>query len=72
MAPPNPIDYFAIQNTISRYCHALDTKDFNLLREVFTEDVNTIYPFRGEINGVHDVAEAIKKRSILLNTPRLR
>ncbi|KAK3704796.1 hypothetical protein LTR37_013627 [Vermiconidia calcicola] len=59
---PNPIDYFAIQNTIARYCIALDTKNFDLLREVFTKDVNTIYPFRGEINGVKNVADAIKKR----------
>ncbi|KAK4544073.1 hypothetical protein LTR36_004571 [Oleoguttula mirabilis] len=60
---PNPLDYFAIQNTISRYCFALDSKDFDLLKQVFTEDVDSIYPFgRGQIQGVQNVAAAIKKR----------
>ncbi|KAF2719497.1 hypothetical protein K431DRAFT_251055 [Polychaeton citri CBS 116435] len=59
---PNPLDYFAIQNTISRYCIALDTKDFELLKQVFIDDVDTQYPFGGNIVGVESVAAAIKKR----------
>ena len=59
---PNPLDYVAIQNTLARYCIALDTKDFDLLRQVFTKDVDTIYPFRGPIKGVDAVADAIKER----------
>ncbi|TKA67221.1 hypothetical protein B0A55_08778 [Friedmanniomyces simplex] len=59
---PNALDYFAIQNTISRYCFALDTKDFELLKQVFTSDVNTIYPFGGQRKGVQSVADAIQKR----------
>jgi hypothetical protein len=62
----NPIDYFAIQNTIAKYCIALDEKDFDSLRQVFTEDVDTVYPFRGSIKGVQEVADAIKKRYVLL------
>lgn len=58
------MDYIAIQNTISTYCFALDNKDFESLRQVFTEDVDTIYPFRGTIKGVQEVADAIKKRSV--------
>ncbi|KAK5117901.1 hypothetical protein LTR85_008675 [Meristemomyces frigidus] len=60
--PPNPLDYFAIQNTISRYCFALDTQDWELLKQVFTEDVDSVYPFGGSIKGVQNVAAAIKKR----------
>ncbi|KAK5693333.1 hypothetical protein LTR17_025084 [Elasticomyces elasticus] len=59
---PNPLDYFEIKNTISRYCLALDTKDFELLKQVFTDDVDTIYPFGGQRKGVQSVADAIQKR----------
>lgn len=62
MAPQNPIDYFAIQNTLSRYCIALDTKDFGLLEQVFTEDVDGKYPFNQNLKGVRNVANAIQKR----------
>jgi ketosteroid isomerase-like protein len=55
-------DYRAIQNTIAQYCFALDNKDFAALHKVFTEDVDTIYPFRGAIKGVQEVADAIEKR----------
>ena len=59
----NPLDYISIQNTIARYCLALDSKDFDLLKQVFTEDVDAIYPFRNQqIKGVQNVADAIKKR----------
>ena len=33
----------AIQNTISRYCLALDTHDFSILKQVFTTDVHADY-----------------------------
>nr|POE87751.1 hypothetical protein CFP56_10980 [Quercus suber] len=59
---PNAFDYIAIQNTLARYCIALDTKDFDLLKQVFVDDVETIYPFKGSIRGVQNVADAIKKR----------
>ncbi|KAI7219059.1 hypothetical protein KC333_g3214 [Hortaea werneckii] len=59
---PNPLDYITIQNTLSRYCIALDTKDFNLLKQVFTEDCDTVYPFGGQIKGVQKVADAIQNR----------
>ncbi|RYO77889.1 hypothetical protein DL766_006310 [Monosporascus sp. MC13-8B] len=61
MASPNPIDYFAIKNTLSLYCIALDTKDFRLLEQVFAEDVDAKYPFAA-MKGVRDVADAIQKR----------
>lgn len=58
----NALDHFAIQNTIARYAIALDSKNFDLLEEVFTEDVDTIYPFKGAIKGWREVADAIEKR----------
>lgn len=62
MASSNPIDYFAIQNTLARYCIALDTKDFDLFDQVFTTDVDAIYPFRSPMHGAQELAAAIKKR----------
>jgi len=61
---PNAIDYIAIQNTVSRYCIALDTKNFDLLKQVFTEDVDTVYPFGGQRKGVQPIIDAISKRSL--------
>lgn len=61
---PNQFDRFAIQHTLARYCFALDNKDFDLLKEVFTAEVDTVYPFKGTIKGVNNVADAIKKRLI--------
>lgn len=59
----NPIDYRAIQNTLSRYCIALDTKNFDLLHQVFTSDVEAKYPmFPNAITDVSELAEKIKKR----------
>jgi len=62
MAPPNPMDYFAIRNTISRYCIALDSKDFDLLHHVFAADVDAVYPFGGQVKGAQKIADAIQKR----------
>jgi len=56
-------DIRSIQNTISKYCFALDNKDFGLLSEVFTSDVNAFYPFPGgQLKGVENVAAKIKER----------
>jgi len=80
MGCSNAFDYIAIQNTIARYCMALDSKDFNLLTQVFTGDVDAVYPFGGHIKSVQKVTEAIQRRfvssrgngaSSLLNDPRL-
>ena len=61
------LDYIAIKNTLSLYCVALDTKDFDLLNEVFTPNVEAKYPFPGgEMKGVKAVADAISQRYIPL------
>jgi hypothetical protein len=39
MSAVNPLDQIAIQNVIARYCQSLDTKDFDLLHDVFLPDV---------------------------------
>ncbi|RYP86972.1 hypothetical protein DL769_000615 [Monosporascus sp. CRB-8-3] len=61
MTPSNPIDYFAIKNTLSLYCIALDSKDFGLLEQVFTEDVDAKYPF-ATLKRLRNLADAIQKR----------
>ncbi|KAH9829073.1 SnoaL-like domain, partial [Teratosphaeria destructans] len=61
MSASTPFDYQAIRNTISLYCLALDTKDFALLPQVFTADVEAIYPIR-TATGVDALAGAIEKR----------
>ncbi|CAI6341760.1 unnamed protein product [Periconia digitata] len=58
----NPHDHLAIQNTIARYCEALDTKDFKLLDQVFAEEVVANYPFNNKLEGVKGVREAIVNR----------
>jgi hypothetical protein len=62
MSAYDPLDHFAIQNTIARYAIALDSKNFDLLEKVFTEDADTVYPFKGPIKGWRNVADAIEKR----------
>ena len=44
-ASPNPLDYFAIQKTIADYCIALDLRDLDRLKDVFTPDLEASYPF---------------------------
>lgn len=61
-AQRRPLDYIEIQNTIARYCVALDTKDFDLLKDVFTVDVSGNYPFNNGLKGVAAVSKAIQKR----------
>jgi len=62
MSDINPLDVLAIKNVISRYCQALDTKDFDMLEEVFVSDVDADYPFNSSMKSVKEVASAIKKR----------
>lgn len=62
MAPPNALDYEAIRNTLSLYCHALDTKNFSLLDQVFVPNVHAKYPFREAMTGTPTIADAIANR----------
>lgn len=62
MAGPTPLDHFAIQNTIARYCIALDTKNFDLFSDVFTADVAADYPFTDRLQGIPAIAKAIQAR----------
>ncbi|CAK4033252.1 Hypothetical predicted protein [Lecanosticta acicola] len=61
MSGHSPLDYQAIRNTLARYCIALDTKDFTLLHQVFTQDVDADYPF-SKHNSVESLATAIENR----------
>jgi hypothetical protein len=59
----NPHDHFAIQKILADYCFALDSKDFEGLSEVFTEDIDAKYPFPGgEVQGIEAISEAIQGR----------
>ncbi|KIW02027.1 uncharacterized protein PV09_06533 [Verruconis gallopava] len=53
----------AIQNTISRYCIALDTRDFSLLKQVFTEDLRADYsavsPQNRDIRGLDSLIDKL-------------
>ncbi|KAJ4334612.1 hypothetical protein N0V87_006758 [Didymella glomerata] len=62
MSNINPLDVLAVKNVISRYCEALDAKDFALLENVFQQDVSADYPFNSDLQGVDAVANAIKNR----------
>ena len=58
---PDFLSYLAIKNVLSLYCVALDTKDFLLLHEVFTQDVEAIYPF-ATMFGVEEIMYRISRR----------
>ncbi|OQO05533.1 hypothetical protein B0A48_09303 [Cryoendolithus antarcticus] len=58
-------DYEAIRNTLSRYCIALDTKNFSLLERVFTSDVIAKYPFGPALEGVPAIQAKISDREVL-------
>jgi hypothetical protein len=62
MSKTNPLDILAIKNVISRYCEALDDKNFALLEKVFLHDVSADYPFNSDLQGVEAVANAIRNR----------
>lgn len=58
-------DFINIRNTIARYCIALDSKDFDLLAHVFTEDVQAKFPFGDVLTSREAVAAALEKRSVV-------
>ncbi|EAT88816.2 hypothetical protein HBI56_039920 [Parastagonospora nodorum] len=62
MTGPSALDHLAISNVLSCYCEALDTKNFELLEEVFVNDVVADYPFNSNLEGVGSVSEAIRNR----------
>jgi hypothetical protein len=62
MTKVNYLDHLAIQNVLSRYCQALDSKDLASLSKVFTQDVVADYPFNRNMNGVEVIIEAIQNR----------
>jgi hypothetical protein len=60
----NTSDHLAVRNVLSRYCEALDMKDFELLNNVFTPEVVADYPFNPDLQGVEAVSKAIKNRYV--------
>ncbi|KAF1943483.1 hypothetical protein EJ02DRAFT_502162 [Clathrospora elynae] len=62
MPDVNPLDHVAVKNVISRYCEALDLKDFNLLDKVFLSEVTANYPFNPDLKGVSALQTAIRNR----------
>jgi hypothetical protein len=60
----NAADHLAVRNVLSRYCQALDLKNFELLNNVFTPDVVADYPFNSDLQGVEAVSTAIKNRYV--------
>jgi hypothetical protein len=62
MTQMNPFDYLAVKNVLSRYCQALDSKDFASLSNVFTQDVVADYPFNPSMTGVEVIVDAITNR----------
>lgn len=62
--PVNPLDNISIQNLLSRYCEALDTKVFDLLDKVFIPDVTASYPFNPELKGLDAIRNAIQDRCV--------
>lgn len=69
---PTAFDYLAIKNVLSRYCEALDTKKFELLKKVFTNDCSCDYPFNSDLQGVKAVSEAIQKRYVYVSYLQVR
>lgn len=62
MSDINPLNVLAIKNVVSRYCQALDLKDFDLLGKVFVPDVEASYPFNEAIQSLDELKDAIKNR----------
>ena len=62
MSEINPLDVLAIKNVVSRYCQALDLKDFELLANVFVPDVEASYPFNEAIQSLDELKGAIQNR----------
>lgn len=65
MIPPDvsAATLLAIQNTISRYCLALDTHDFSILKAVFTADLQADYsavsPQNKDIRGLDSMIDRL-------------
>lgn len=65
MIPPDvsAATLLAIQNTISRYCLALDTHDFSLLKAVFTTDLHADYsavsPNNKDVRGLDSMIDRL-------------
>jgi hypothetical protein len=65
MIPPDiaPSTLLAIQNTIARYCLALDTHDFSILKQVFTTDIHADYsavsPQNKNIDGLDSMIDKL-------------
>jgi hypothetical protein len=64
MSIPNPSDHLSIKNILSRYCEALDLKNFPLLQNVFTPDAIADYPFNSDLRGVEAISNAIQNRCV--------
>lgn len=62
MTEINPLDMLAIKNVVSRYCQALDSKDYDMLGQVFVPDVEADYPFNSNMKSLDEVKDAIKNR----------
>ena len=72
MSTINSLDYLAVKNVLSRYCEALDSKDFDLLSKVFLPDVVANYPFNSDLKGVEGVSKAIQNRYVNSASPVTR
>lgn len=62
MSNPHSLEILAVMNVISLYSEALDAKNFDLLKNVFLQDVTADYPFNSDLQGVEAVANAIRTR----------
>ncbi|KAK6836754.1 hypothetical protein PG989_006813 [Apiospora arundinis] len=59
----NPADYIAIKNTIARYCIALDSKNWELLKtNVFHPDIQGDFPFDHDMRGADVLLQRIEGR----------
>jgi hypothetical protein len=62
MSGLDSLDHLAVKNVLSRYCEALDLKEFELLKSVFTPEVVADYPFNSDLRGVEAISNAIQNR----------
>jgi hypothetical protein len=68
MSAISALDHLAIQNVISLYCEALDSKDFTLLNRVFSPDVIADYPFNSDLQGVDAISKAVRNRYAVISS----
>lgn len=57
-------DRFEIQDLLANYCHAIDTQDFNVLDEIFTEDAIVDYTAVGGAKGNLRETKAYLERAL--------